>query len=563
MVDTIIFFHLLKFANMFIDTSTVTRNGKSYTRYLLRESYREQGKVKHRTIANLSSCSPEEIEAIRLGLRHKDHLQDMLPQNQSLIIQQGLSFGAVWAIREIAKELGIIDALGNHNQGKLALWQVIARVLDQGSRLSAVRLAQRHAACDILNLEAFNEDDLYSNLEWLHAAQDLIENKMYETLSKNESTTLFLYDVTSTYLEGNENELAFFGYNRDGKKGKKQIVVGLLCNQDGDPLSIEVFTGNTQDTTTFASQVQKVAQRFGGKKVTFVGDRGMIKQRQMENLGLNGFYYITAITKPQIEKMLHEKVFQMDLFDQELAELSTEDGLRYVLRRNPMRVTEIQNSREDKFNSLLKRVEKENQYLANHPKAKTKVALRKIEVRSRQLKIDSWVQLSINDRMILLEHNQDVLDEISKLDGCYALKTNLIDKEVSKEVIHERYKDLALVEWAFRISKSVLLNLRPVYLRNAERTRAHVFIVMMAYRIVKELAKRWKDFDLTVDEGLQELSSICVMNIEIGEKVSFNQIPEPRELSKLLLEAANIRLPDVIQHKGVNVSTKKKLNQRR
>ena len=270
---------------MYVDTSTVhTSTGKSYTRHLLRKSYREEGKVKHRTIANLSSCTPEEIEAIRLALAHKHHLSALVNLKDDLRLEQGLSVGAVWTVFSVAKRLGIVDALGSSRAGKLALWQVISRVIDQGSRLSAVRLAESHAACDVLNLAKFNEDDLYSNLDWLRENQAKIEDHLY--MERNEERAgeddqsaapqLFLYDVTSSYLEGTKNELSAFGYNRDKKKGKRQIVIGLLCDEAGIPLSIEVFTGNTKDPQTVSSQVKKVVQRFGGGSVTFVGDRGMI-----------------------------------------------------------------------------------------------------------------------------------------------------------------------------------------------------------------------------------------------------------------------------------------------
>src|ERR671919_329416 len=304
---------------MYVDVSTLHRHGKTYTRSLLRESYREGGKVKHRTLANLSQCSPQEIEAIRLALRHKQALEELGVIAEAIALQQGLSLGAVWLVYDLARQLGLEKALGPSRQGKLALWQIIARLIDQGSRLSAVRLAAHHAACEVLGLECFDEEDLYANLDWLSAHQAGIEERLFRFPSKEPASGLFLYDVTSSYLEGKHNELGAFGYNRDGKRGKRQLVIGLLCNGAGRPLSIEVFAGNTQDPTTFASQVKKVAERFGGGEVTFVGDRGMIKSQQIQALGERQFHYITAITKPQIEALLKGGVLQLDLFDETLA----------------------------------------------------------------------------------------------------------------------------------------------------------------------------------------------------------------------------------------------------
>ena len=286
---------------MYIDTSHITRGGKTYTRHLLRESYRANGKVLHRTIANVSHCSAAEIEAIRLALRHKENLEHLGTIQDALTLQQGLSFGAVWTVYQVARRLGIEQALGTTRDGKLALWQVIARVIDQGSRLSAVRLAMSHAACDVLGLGPFDEDTLYENLDWLAGAQAAIADRLYAQRTK--PINLFLYDVTSSYFEGTQNELAAFGYNRDGKKGKRQIVIGLLCDEDGHPVSIDVFPGNTQDPHTFATQLNKVKARFGVQAITFVGDRGMIQGQHIEDLAHQGCHYITAITKPQIEKL--------------------------------------------------------------------------------------------------------------------------------------------------------------------------------------------------------------------------------------------------------------------
>jgi transposase len=240
----------------------------------------------------------------------------------------------VWTVFDVVRRSGVVDALGSTRAGKLALWQIIARVIDQGSRLSAGRLAGPHTSCGVLNLEKFNKDDLYKNLDWLCESQAGIEDRLFAKHNGKERNEykqqLFLYDVTSSYLEGTENELAAFGYSRDGKKGKPQIVIGLLCDEAGIPLSIEVFKGNTKDPQTVGSQVSKVVKRFGGGEVTFVGDRGMIKSEQIEDLNKEGFHYITAITKPQIKKLLKTGVIQMALFDQELAEVETTEGVRYV-----------------------------------------------------------------------------------------------------------------------------------------------------------------------------------------------------------------------------------------
>src|SRR3989441_1729285 len=393
---------------MYIDTSHITRGGKTYTRHLLRESYRAHGKVLHRTIANVSHCSTAEIEALRLALRYKEDLEHLGTVQDAVTLRQGLSFGAVWTVYHVARRLGIAQALGTTREGKLALWQVIARVIDQGSRLSAVRLAMAHAACDVLGLDTFDEDALYENLDWLAGAQALVEDRLFAQRTKTKPINLFLYDVTSSYVEGTQNELAAFGYNRDGKKGKMQIVIGLLCDEDGQPVSIEVFPGNTQDPHTVAAQVEKLKGRFGVTTITFVGDRGMRKSQQVEDLAQHGFHSITAMTKPQIDKLLRTGTLQMDLFDQELAEVLTDEGIRYVLRRNPVRAQEVSDTRHAKLATLQALVAKHNQYLTDHPRAKVQGALQKLVARAAKLRIADWVELTLEDRSLTLTINASV-----------------------------------------------------------------------------------------------------------------------------------------------------------
>src|SRR5262249_7569491 len=209
-------------------------------------------------------------------------------------------------------------------------------VLDKGSRFPAVRLALSHAACDVLGLDAFDEEALYETLDWLAGAQAAIEDRLFAQRTKTNPVRLFLYDVPSSSLAGTHNALAAFGYNRDGKKGKMQIVIGLLCDEAGHPVSIEVFPGNTQAPHTFAAQLNKVKARFGVTELTFVGDRGMMKGQHSEDLVQRGCPYITAITKPPMEKLRRTGTFQMDLFDQEVAAGLAEEGIRYVLRRHPV-----------------------------------------------------------------------------------------------------------------------------------------------------------------------------------------------------------------------------------
>lgn len=546
---------------------TRTKKGAiSHRCILLRQSYRENGRSRNRTIANLTHCKPGELAAIRLALRHKDDLCVLGSLSQSVDLREGQSVGSVWTVYQIAKRLGIEAALGMDRPGRLAIWQVLARVMEQGSRLSAVRLAQRHAACDVLGMRrGFDENDLYDNLAWLSQNHQTIERRLFRhRYPQGKKPDLYLYDVTSSYLEGEHNELSEFGYNRDGKRGKRQIVIGLLCDGQGWPLSIEVFRGNTQDPKTFAPQINKVVERFGGESVTFVGDRGMIKSEQIKDLGEKRFHFITAITKPQIEKLLEEGIFQMELFDEPLAEVSGRaDGLRYILRRNPYRAKEIQETRDSKLQYLKRELIKANQYLQDHARARVEIALKKLIAKAAGRKVGAWVKILQRERMLILETDAQALQEERKLDGCYVLKTDLTREAADKHVVHDRYKDLALVERAFRTAKTAQLEMRPVYVVKETSTRGHALVVMLAYQIARHLQQAWGSFDLTVEEGLRELSTLCSIEVVVKDQASCHRIPRPRSTSEQLLKSLDIQLPEALPALKARVVTRKKLQSQR
>jgi transposase len=383
--------------------------------------------------------------------------------------------------------------------------------------------------------------------------QERIENSLYE----GRETDLFLYDVTSSYMEGENNAFAEYGFNRDKKSGKMQIVLGLLTDSDGVPISIEVFSGSTRDFDTIESQIKKAKERFNCKRVTFVGDRGMIKGPQIELLSGAGFSYITAITKPQIEKMLNEGVFQLELFSESLCEIENE-GVRYVLRKNPYRAEEMKETREQKLNYLIELVSKSNKYLSEHSKAKLETQIKGISEKITKLKLNNWVSLEITGKVLELKTNTEKLSEISKFDGCYVLKTDL-PKDVSKETIHKRYKDLYQVEEAFKLSKTEFLEMRPWQVRTEKSTKGHALVVMLSYMLIKELRKLWAEIDMTVEEGINELSLISVIEAKIIGGGVCNTIPAPGKKAKELLKAAKVTLPQVLQSLGIIVVTRKSL----
>jgi hypothetical protein len=548
---------------MYVDTSHITCGGKTYTRHLLRESYRANGRGLHRTIANISHCSAAEIEALRLALRHKEALEHLGTIQDAITLKQGLSFGAVWTVYHGARRLGIEQALGTTRDGKLALGQVIARVIDQGSRLSAVRLAMSHAACEVLGLGPFDADALDDNLDWLAHRQAAVEDTRFAQRTKTTPVSLFLYDVTSSYLEGTHNALAACGYNRDGKKGKRQSVIGFLGDEDGHPVSIAVFPGNTTDPHTFAAPLAKVKTRFGVQEITFGGDRGMLKGQQIEDLAQHGVHYITAITTPQMEKLLRQGTLHMDLFDQAVAEVLADEGIRYVLRRNPVRAQEVRDTRQAKLATLQAQVAKQNQYLADHPRAKAQGALQTLVARADKLRIAGWVELTLEERVLTLTVTASAQQEAATLDGCYVLKTDLPPAQLPTAIVHDRYTDLASVEQAFRPCKTAHLAVRPIFLRREARTRAHALVMMLAYQIIRCLAAGWSAFDVTVAEGLHALTTLCLVEGAPKNAPSYHCLPTPRDAIARLLHRADIKLPKAFSLSGVRVSTRKKLQSER
>jgi transposase len=545
---------------MYIDTAQSTRGDKTYVRYLLRDSYREDNKVKHRTIANLGQCNKEEIAAMKLAFKHKGDLTALGSIGQ-IQLKQGSRFGAVWALKQVADRLGLTQALGQDYNGTLALWQVFARIINQGSRLSAMRLAQSHAVSEVLGLDNLKKDHLYQNLTWLSENQESIEKKIWQIRCDKQTTTseLFLYDVTSSYLEGEKNDLAAYGYNRDGKKSKKQIVIGLLTDAGGAPVAVRVFEGNTSDTKTVSEQTRTLAENFNIKEVTLVGDRGMLKTPQIEALP-DGFRYITAIAKPQMRTMLQNEVIQPGLFDEKLHEVVSE-GVRYLVRRNPIRTEEIRANRERKFDAVCKKSAALTLYLAKHPKAKLDTAKKHIQSKIDKLKIQTFVEVVVDEKTktISVTKNEESLKDVAFLDGVYIIKTDVPQDKASAQTIHDRYKDLSKVESAFRTMKTGHLETRPIYVRKDPRTRGHVFVVMLAYLIVQELERCWKESNMTLQEGIDELGAISLVYM-MTSKTMYLKIPEPTQRAAPLFASANLILPQIcLQAKRV-VPTNKVLH---
>ena len=538
---------------MYIETTRkINKIGKEVVKHLLRESYREGKKVKKRTLANLSAYSESEIILVKQILSVKRNKKG---KNTDYLLgdiktKQGYSIGAFYLLSELLSDLGIVKALGKSRNGTLAIFQIIFRIIHQASRASSMRLANSYPVKEVLGLEDIKLAELYNNLEWLYENQERIEKLLFDFKYKDGKVpeNIYLYDITSSYFEGTENELSAFGYNRDKKKGKKQIVIGALTDQNGYLISIKVFKGNTLDFKTVSEQLNDIENRFNGVSITFVGDRGMIKSAQIEDTYNHKLHYITGISKPQLEKLVRDGVIEKSLFNITLSEVKT-DNIRYVLKLNPVLKESTRKSRNERYEKLEKLLNIKNEYLTEHKRAKVYIAAKNVLKYAQKLKISTWIEIKEDskNRKLTLIKNEETLKEKEEFDGCYVLKTDLIDKAITKEIIHERYKSLQKVERVFRTIKTTHLDIRPIHLRKENRTRGHVFIAMISFIVVQELEKRWKKLEYTVKEGITILDRFSFINIYAKEKYLYSELPTPNKETKELLEKANISIPKRLQ----------------
>jgi len=542
------------------------KHGKSYTSILLRESSRVGAVVKSKTLAVLTHLPAHVLEALRRAIAQPaDSLSQVAEtSNGSLRLRQAESFGALWIVDQLAQQLNIKKALGVTRQAELGYWQVLARVLRPGSSLLAmVRLATTCAAAALLGWRRpFTEDDLYANGSWLEGRHPVIERRLWQARPTPPKNHLFLYDVTSSYLEGDYNALAAWGYNRDHKEGKKQVVVGLLTDSQGEPVSIQVYRGNTSDLKTFGQQVHKIKKELGCEGVTLVGDRGMIRTAPKAAAQQADFHFITALTQPQIQKLLAQQILQLELFEEKVHEVLGEDGRRFVLRRNPVRQAQLQRARQEKQQALAAALKKANTYLQEHPRAKVATQRRHLAARLESLKVRDWLKLTVKKQRLVLTLDAQALLAAAQLDGCYVVETDLPAPQADAQTLHDRYKDLALVERDFRTLKTGHLEFRPWFVCTADNTQAHALTSMLALKVRRHLECAWWSLEVTVEEGLRELEKLCVMELVHPEsgKVVARQVPEPNAHQKQLLEALHLELPAKVPATEVIVGTRKKIN---
>jgi hypothetical protein len=474
-------------------------NRNSPPAVLLRESYREDGRVKKRTLANLSHLSDATIEGLRRVLRG----DTVVAPNDAFTIEQSRPHGHVAAVVGAIRKLGVDRLLASRRtpERDRAVALTAARVLAPDSKLATARALDANSATstlgEMLGLERVEADDLYAAMDWLEARQAKIE----KALAKRHlhDGTLVLYDVSSSYLEGRSCPLARIGHSRDGKKGSLQIVFGLLCNADGCPVAVEVYEGNTGDPTTLKDQIERVRTSFGLSRVVFVGDRGLLTSARIreELAPVEGLDWVSALRTEQIRKLAEDEgPLQMSLFDEaDLAEIRHPDfpGERLIACFNPLLAAERARKREDLLRATERELEKVAAATRREKRAlrgKDKIGLRVGKVLGR-FKMAKHFEMTITDTVFTYGRKQEAIDAEAALDGIYVLRTSVPKEVLGAEDTVRVYKDLAKVERAFRCLKTVDLHVRPIHHRLVPRVRAHVFLCMLAYYVEWHMRRAW------------------------------------------------------------------------
>lgn len=562
---------------MYIQYCTSKQNGKSYTYPLLCRKYRESGKIKTEVVANLSRFPKNVLLAIE-GVFKKE--SEIMVSLKDIAISRSIDYGLIYVLIVIIKRLRIDEALEKilGERANLVKLMIIGKIVTRGSKLCIYNWINRNKEIAKklgIDLSTLTVDTLYEVLGDLSNVQNRIERK-WNIYHKEKTDEVYLYDITSSYFEGTKNALSAFGYNRDGKKGKMQIVIGLITTKDGFPLGIEVFEGNENDHITVINQLKKIKHEYGAKEIIFVGDRGMrirYNLEQLEEKEKQGLFYITALSIEEIPCLIKEDVIQLNLFSKDLAEIENE-GERYVLCTNPELEAEHAQTRaslKQKFEDTLheirlsyecrkmkndknkKRIEEgdKNKKLVTQFSEK-QIDSYKYRVRKalEKYNMQSFYEVIINDKQFSVQFNFEKDSQAKRLDGKYVIVANVPQNRMTKETIRNEYKNLKHVEHAFRDMKTAQLDVRPIFHVNENTTRGHVFVTMFAYAIIRELETKifpWlkqnnkvKKEQLSLQDIKEELKMIKLNVLKIGKNHEEIMITELTNRQKEIFDILKI-----------------------
>ena len=458
-------------------------NRNSPPAILLREAWREDGKIRKRTVANLSDWPEPKIEAFRRLLRD----EPLVSGAEAFSIESSLPHGHVEAILGTIRKLGMdtLIASKRSRERDLVLAMIAERLLHPSSKLATTRLWPMTTLAEELSVGDADVDELYEAMDWLLARQPQIEKKL--AARHLADGAMVLYDVSSSYYEGRTCPLARRGHDRDGQKGLPIVVYGVMTDHQGRPLAIEVYAGNTGDPTTVADQVDKLTKRFKLSRVVLVGDRGMLTETQIEKLRQRpGLGWISALRSTAIRKLLADGVLQRSFFDQKnLAEITSPDfpDERLMACFNPLLAEQRQRKRDE----LIQATEKELRKIAQQVKRRTRKPLDKAEIALKvgrvihRFKMAKHFHWTIEDGVFTWNRSAESISEETQLDGIYVIRTSETQDRFSAQDTVRHYKSLSQVERGFRCLKGIDLRVRPIHHRLEDRVRAHLFLCMLAY----------------------------------------------------------------------------------
>jgi hypothetical protein len=478
---------------MHVSTTTRRSGENEYTATLLRRSYREDGKVRKETLANLSHLPPEAIDAIRRVLAG----ETLVGAQDAFEIERSLPAGHVNAALAMARRLELPKLLDRSasRQRDLCMAMILGRVISPGSKLETVRTLGQSTLASELGVESADEDDMYLAMDWLLERQTRIEDRLAARHLRDGE--MVLYDVSSSYFEGRTCPLAKRGYSRDGKPGLAQIIYGLLCDSDGRPVAVEVFTGELHDDKTLPSQVTKLQDRFNLSRIVVVADRGMITKANIELLSTtDGVDWITALKAPTIKKLARSGIFQPSLFDEqnlgEITDVAEFPGERLIVCRNPLVGAQRARKREE----LLAATETDLAAIAHRVDHGTLQGADLIGLAVgpalKRYRMKKHFQIAITDTTFTYTRDTAAIAAEAALDGFYILRTSLTQADLDAGDVVRAYKNLEQAERAFGSIKGPDLQIRPIHHHLQDRVRAHVLICMLAYYLTWHLKAAWK-----------------------------------------------------------------------
>jgi transposase len=475
---------------MFLEIYTDRRRKTPYVYGLFRETFRQDGRVRHRTRGRVTGLSLAQLEGLR------DFVQRGCPKDSGhhCTVQNSREYGATWAVLRMANTLGVDKLLYSRREPWVgyALAMIVGRVVYQGSKLSLTHLWRDTALWEICGMEDEQPDvdRCYEAMDELLARQPAIQKALARKHLKD--GCLVLYDVTSSYFEGEYagSALVDWGYNRDGKRGHKQMVIGLMTNKEGCPVGVSVYRGNTNDQKTLADRIKELQTIYGLRDVVLAGDRGMITAARLPELSAAGIRSITALTHPQIFKLVQAKVIAPGLFDEKrIAEVHHPDTpkVRYLLCRNPLTGAQEHKTREALMGKTREALEKLAQSRKRRTPEELGAAVGKALARWKVGKFFSW---RVHHGKLEWELDQRRVELEQSLDGCYVIRTDASEQALDKNQAVASYRQLAEVERDFRQLKTVSLEIRPTYHHKDQRIEAHVFLCVLAYYIQWHIHQR-------------------------------------------------------------------------